>query len=310
MPITHFTSGNNVTNDGVRLLHDLFVFRTWNADNETALRESDDAPNHLSLRGSFTDAGMRHLVGLDGLCSLDVDDSALAISASAMQSLAQLPHLGWLSADAKDDWMPWIARMPRLRRLAIQDTSAGDDGFVALSESQTIEHIWGRRCHNLRTRGFVALGRMPRLRYLSVSCLNVDDAGVATLPTFPALRELMPMDVPDVGYRHIGKCTRLESLVLMYCRDTTDAATEHITSLTLTKYFNSYTTITDRTPELLSGMDSLEEITFDACHGLTDAGLAKLARLPRLRVVSAAGRGLTGKAASEFPTGVTVRINS
>ena len=72
---------------------------------------------------------------------------------------------------------------------------------------------------------------------------------VAALPAFPALRELMPMDVPDAGYRHIGKCAALESLILMYCRDTTDAATEHITGLAnLTYYFNSYTTITDRTP--------------------------------------------------------------
>ena len=95
------------------------------------------------------------------------------------------------------------------------------------------------------------------------------------------------MDVPDAGYRHIGKCEQLESLVLMYCRDTTDAATEHITGLTkLSYYFNSYTTITDRTPELLSGMDSLERITFDACHGLTNAGVARLARLPRLRGAS------------------------
>ena len=72
------------------------------------------------------------------------------------------------------------------------------------------------------------------------------------------------MDVPDAGYRHIGKCEQLESLILMYCRDTTDTATEHITRLRkLSYYFNSYTTITDRTPELLSGMDSIERITFD-----------------------------------------------
>jgi hypothetical protein len=226
-----------------------------------------------------------------------------------MKPLVQLPHLGWLSADAKDDWMPWIAAMPRLRRLGIQDTPAGDEGFVALSASQSIEHIWGRRCHNLRTRGFVALSTMPRLSYLSVSCLNVDDAGIATLPSFPALRELMPMDVPDAGYRHIGRCSQLESLVLMYCRNTTDAATEHITRLTLKKYFNSYTTITDRTPELLSTMDSLEEVTFDACHGLTNGGVAALSRLPRLRVVRAAGRGLSGEVASAFREGVEVHIN-
>jgi hypothetical protein len=56
------------------------------------------------------------------------------------------------------------------------------------------------------------------------------------------------MDVPDDGYRHIGKCTELESLVLMYCRDAGDRSTEHITALPkLRKYFASYNKITDRT---------------------------------------------------------------
>ena len=63
------------------------------------------------------------------------------------------------------------------------------------------------------------------------------------------------MDIPDAGYRHIGKCQSLESLVLMYCRETSDAATEQVTGLPhLRKYFASYTRITDRTPELLSTM--------------------------------------------------------
>lgn len=73
----------------------------------------------------------------------------------------------------------------------------------------------------------------------------MDDAGLSTLPHFPALAELMPMDVPDEGYRHIGKCAGIESLVLMYCHETTDRATEHITGMPrLKKYFASYTRIT------------------------------------------------------------------
>jgi hypothetical protein len=153
----------------------------------------------------------------------------------------------------------------------------------------------------------MALANMPALRGLSVSCLNVDDAGVAALPSFPALRELMPMDVPDVGYRHIARCEQLESLILMYCRDTTDAATEHLTGLRkLSYYFNSYTTITDRTPEVLSGMDSLERITFDACHGLTNAGVARLARLPKLRELRVAGRRITAEVVGMFPPGISV----
>jgi len=307
-----FASGNDVTDEGIPLLHELPVFKTWHGGEiRMALLSYSSLPNQLSLRGRFTDRGMQHMRGLDGLFGLNVDDGRLAITSAALEPLVSLPNLGWLAVDAKDDWMPYIAKMPRLRFLGAQDTAAGDDGFVALSKSQSIEYIWGRRCHNLRRRGFMALAHMPALRGLSVSCLNVDDVGVSALPAFPALKELMPMDIPDAGYRHIGQCGQLESLTLMYCRDTTDAATEHITSLgKLSYYFNSYTTITDRTPELLSGMDSLERITFDTCHGLTNAGVARLARLPRLRELRVSGKGVTPDVADAFSSQVTVSVGS
>ena len=119
------------------------------------------------------------------------------------------------------------------------------------------------------------------------------------------------MDIPDAGYRHIGRCTELEALTLMYCRDTTDAAAEHITGLPkLARYFASYTLITDRTPELLSTIDSLEDVTFDSCHGLTNVGIGRLSRLPKLRSVSVAGRSVTPDVANRFAPGVEVRINS
>jgi len=303
-------TGGFVTDAGLPLLHELPVFKTWHGgEAKMALLSYDSEPNRLALRGSFSDLGIKHLRGLDGLFGLNLDDSSLAITAAAMVPLIELPHLGWLGVDAKDDWMPHIAAMPRLRFLGAQDTPAGDDGFVALSKSRSIEYIWGRRCHNLRTRGFKSLANMPALRALSVSCLNVEDDGIATLPSFPSLRELMPVDVPDEGYRHIGRCAELKSLVLMYCRDTTDAATEHITGLRkLSYYFNSYTTITDRTPEMLSGMDSLERITFDACHGLTNSGVARLARLPRLRELRVSGRRVTSDVAAMFSPGVSVDV--
>jgi hypothetical protein len=272
-----------------------------------ALLSYDASPNYLFLRGSFTDSGMQHLRGLDGLFALNLDSSELGITAAGLAPLVSLPNLGWLAVDAKDDWMSYIAEMPRLRFLGAQDTTASDDGFVALSRSRSIEYIWGRRCHNLRRRGFQALAQMPALHSLSVSCLNVDDEGISALPKFPALKELMPMDIPDAGYRHVGKCVGLESLILMYCRDTTDTASEHITGLPkLSYYFNSYTTITDRTPELLSSLSTLERITFDACHNLTDEGLSKLARLPRLRELRVSGRGVTANVGAKFPTFVAV----
>jgi len=115
------------------------------------------------------------------------------------------------------------------------------------------------------------------------------------------------MDIPDAGYRHIGRCAHLESLVLMYCRDTGDAATEQITALpVLKKYFASYTRITDRTPELLSSMPSLESVTFDQCAGVTNRGVRSLARLPRLKELRISGPQITADVAKDFPPGVQV----
>jgi len=300
--LRHLMSGAGVTDEGILFFHDFPVFKTWQGGEVSmGLTSYEAGPNYLALRGTFTDGGLAGLEGLDGLFALNLDDRKLAITAAGLPPIAKLPHLGWLAFDAKDDAMPHFAAMPKLQFLLCQDTEAGDDGFAALSRSRSIEYIWGRRCHNLRSRGFIALSAMPSLRGLSVSCKNVDDEGAAALPRFPALRELMPMDLPDAGYRHIGRCAQLESLVLMYCRDTSDAATEHLAALpALKKYFASYTKITDRSMEVLSGINSLEHVSFYGCPSVTNAGVLKLARLPRLRELAVSGPNINAACAPAF----------
>jgi hypothetical protein len=307
--LREFHSGAGLTNDGLAAFRYLPRFKTWHGgEAQVAFLTERVLPTHLTLRGSFDDRGVAALRNLDGLFSLDLDDGRLAITPAALYPLIDLPNLGVLGVDATDDSMAAIAAMPKLRALGIQDTVAGDEGFAALGRSRSLEYIWGRRCHNLGNRGFAALANIPTLIGLSVSCLNVGDDAVAALPSFPALRELMPMDIPHEGYRHIARCTNLESLILMYCRDTTDRATEHIAGMRLRYYFNSYTTITDRTPTLLSSMNTLERITLDGCHNLTNAGVASLARLPRLRELRVSGRSLTAAAAEPFPRRVEVFV--
>jgi hypothetical protein len=307
--LRHFKSGSQVTDSGLTLLHQFPVFKTWQGGEVSIkLMEFTAEPNHLLLRGSFTDKGLASLVGLDGLFALNLDDSQLAVTTAGLKPLSALPNLGWLAFDATDDAMPHIAAMPRLRMLMCQDTVAGDAGFAALSRSQSIEYIWGRRCHNLTGLGFAAMAAMPALRGLSVSCKNVDDTALSALPRFPALREFMPMDVPDDGFRHLGRCRQLEALWCMYCQDTGDAATNHIASLSLlTTYYAGKTQISDRSLEILGRMLSLEKLTFWQCHGITDAGLAALARLPRLSDINLEGLpNVTREAIAAFPANVRV----
>jgi hypothetical protein len=95
----------------------------------------------------------------------------------------------------------------------------------------------------------------------------------------------------------------------MYCRDTTDLATEHIEGLpNLQTYYAGATKITDRSLEILGRVLSLERATFYACFGVTDAGLGALARLPRLReVVLEDLPNVTAGAETLFPASVRVR---
>jgi hypothetical protein len=286
-----FKAGREFTERGMARLHEFPAFKTWQGGElRYALMDFEAGPTYLLLHPSkpFGTKALETLVGLDGLFALNIDNPAA--NGAGLAPLLKLPNLGWLGHDCDDEAMRQIAAMPRLRMLMCQDTAAGDEGFVALSGSSSLEYIWGRRCYNLTGRGFAALSKMPALRGLSVSCKNVDDDALSTLPHFPALRAFMPMDVPDAGFRHVGRCERLEELWCMYCRDTTDAATEHIAGLSRLKtYYAGRTRITDRSLEIIGRMTSLENVRLWSCAGVTDAGLKSLARLPRLREIDLHG---------------------
>ena len=297
--LRRFSTGRLVTDAGIPLLH-----------NIPLLRAADTEGSRLLIDGPFTNAGLAALAGLDGVFDLDLFRHVDRITADGIAHLLRLPNLMALGCDGKlsnDMAMEHIAAMPRLRRLRIQGSVATEDGFVALAKSQTIEQIWGRVCSNFGSRGFVAFSKMPSLRSLGIGCKNVDDAALATLPDFPALRELTPIDFHDDGFRHIGRCRNLERLTCMYCRETGDGATEHIKGLAIEYYYAGLTQITDRSFEILGLMDSLEQVDFYECPKLTDAGLPFLVRLPRLREVHLDGLpGVTLKGTEVFRLGVDV----
>jgi len=306
-------TGRLVTDAGLRLLHDFPVFKTWQGGEPRydLMTFGDAEPNFLMIDGAFTDGGAAGLAGLEGVFGLGFFWHVSALTPDGLKWLRELPNLGALSCDGglvDDTGMRHIAAIPRLRLLMAQGTVATDEGFTSLSRSQTIEYIWGRECPNLQGRGFAALSKMPALKGLAVSCKTVDDASLASLPSFPALTWLLPMDVPDEGFRHVGRCERLEKLTCMYCRDTGDAATEHIAGLSrLTHYYAGKTLITDRSLEMLGRMTSLEEVTLSACAWISDAGLVHIARLPKLRKVAVdATARVTRAGIGVFPADVHV----
>jgi F-box/leucine-rich repeat protein 14 len=99
--------------------------------------------------------------------------------------------------------------------------------------------------------------------------------------------------------------------VCMYCRETTDVATEHIGGLQLRSYYAGLTQITDRSLEILGRITSLEQIELYECLHITDAGLVFLSTLPRLRQFDVSGSpGITHGGTQVFPSSVVVRYST
>jgi hypothetical protein len=273
----------------------------------------DARPTHLMLDGPFTNAGLADLAGLGGLVGLSFFWHVTRLTSDGLGALAALPSLSFLGCQGAlcdDTAMRHIGALPRLKMLMGQGAVATDSGFAALARSATLENFWGRDCPSFGSVAFKALAAMPALRGLAVSLKRVDDAALAALPTFPALRALMPMDVSDADFRYVGACAKLERLWCMYCRDTGDAATEHLRSLErLRTYYAGSTQITDKSLEVLAALPTLEDIELWDVKRVTNDGVAALARLPRLAKLAIEGSPRVTRAAfAEFAPRVDVRF--
>ena len=309
-------TGRNVSDDGLALLQEFPAFKTRQAvEPRFGLMSFEAEPTNLLVDGPFTGKGLNQLRGLDGLVGLSFFWHTSRLRGDDLQYLDGLSNLLFLGCDGQlcdDDGMRHIAALPELRMLLGQGAVATEEGFRSFSRSQTIEYFWGRECPNFTGPGFVALSQMPALKGLAVSCEFVDDAALSCLPDFPSLKELVPMYVTDDGFRHVGRSHQLETLILMYCRDTTDVATTHIVGMPhLQKYHAGYTLITDASLELLSRIASLEEVSFEGCKFITDAGVPFLTTLPRLREISIGGcPKITRSGVTGFASGVRVNYDT
>jgi hypothetical protein len=309
-----FSTGRLVTDEGLHLLKNIPQLRTRQAHVDADSSNHDKQTGRLLIDGPFSDKGLANLIPLEGIIDLDLFWHVSKMTTEGFAYLVDMPNLEALGADGNltdNVSMKYFAAMPRLRRLRAQENAATDEGYEALARSKTLEGFWGRRSEGLRSKGFAAMSKMPALRSLGVSLKHVEDWSLAKLPEFLSLREITPVNMQDDGFRHIGRCERLERLTCMYCRETTDSATAHITKLQIKYYYAGLTLITDRSLELLGTMPSLEEVEFYECGGITDAGVPSLARLPRLRRIDFAGSpGITLEGTKVFPAGVRVKYST
>ncbi|MFO0913247.1 MAG: hypothetical protein U0795_09830 [Pirellulales bacterium] len=310
------STGRNLTDAGIGGLHRLPRLQTADdSELNVGLMSFQADRHHVMLDGPFTDVGLTQLAGLQGLRGLSFFWHCPSFTGAGLAPLAEVPHLEFVGCQDErcdDAAMEQIGRIPKLRMLMGQGAVAGDAGFEALSRSATLEYFWGRECPNFSSRALAAMSKMPNLRGLAVSLRQVDEAALALLPKFPALRQLMPMDLTDDGFRHLAGCHQLEQIWCMYCRESGDVATESVAKLAKLKhYYAGASQITDRSLDLLASMNLLESIELWNCSLITDAGVARLAHAPALhRLTIESCPHVTRLAVAQFPARIAVRFHA
>ena len=254
-------TGRLVTDAGAARFSEFPPFKAWHGGTIACdLGAFDSEPTHLLLDGPF-DLGLAQLTNLDGLFGLNLFWHASALTPAAFEAVAALPRLGFLRVD--------------------REGAVTDEALRALSRSATIQSLACADTPHVTGRGFVALASMPSLHSLSLDCRGVDDQALAVLPRFPSLRTLWVRNLTDEGFRHVGRCTALESLA--FPRGASDTATEHIVTLPHLKSLSAREArITDRSLAMIAAMQSLETLDVHGCVGVTDAGVSLLAALPKL----------------------------
>ena len=292
--LTHFAPGNLTTDDGLAILPKFPALAEWGDDRQTFQNNEygPPVPSCLSfdLRGGMpiTDAGVAHLAGLQGVFEMglahQLDDSTVSgAGAEYVARMGNVRILRWAEKVCDSEALSHIGKMSSLRDLICFNATADDEGFTALEGCDSLKYILAQRCDFITRPTVEAFSKLPNLTRLNVGGERLDDDDLEPLSRYPVLEEFWPTFFGDAAYRHVGQVTDLERLVNMYCKETGDEATEHISDLQeLRKYHVWGTQITDRSLELMGQMNALESVLFWNCPHLTDEGISRLTRLPSL----------------------------
>ena len=187
-----------------------------------------------------------------------------------------------------------IARLTGLRSLTIDHaviTAAGVKNLLALGQ---LEYL--ALPESTDDAVMALLPSFAKLKGLYLNNSRLTNAGLAHLKDLPALEELSlgPGRMTDKGLTHLAACSRLEYLMLSGT-NFTDFGMAYIKDIPRLKILHAghLNHLTDRGMENISTAAQVERMSFHWADGITEAGLAHLARLSNLKMLDVSHAQLT-----------------
>jgi hypothetical protein len=139
------------------------------------------------------------------------------IGDDALEAVATLTTLEELNLNRckgiTDAGLTHLRRLPRLKRLRLNDAGVGDEALARLAELPSLEGLWLVRCP-VTDAGLRHVGRLTNLRELHLGGTQITEHGLAALGSLSELRVLGLASVrtTDVAVEHLAHFKQLESL--------------------------------------------------------------------------------------------------
>jgi thiol-disulfide isomerase/thioredoxin len=243
--------------------------RAWRGGDAGARYLKDLADlRQLRIQGvdAFSDRGMEHLQGLDGLRLLRLRNTQVTDEGLVhLERLTRLEFLGLSSKKFTDRALDHLRALQNLESLRLDEARITDEGLGKLEQA----------------------GLLSRLEFLSLSGAQVTDAGLKRLRGATRLKRLF-LDrtrTTEAGMAHLGGLPQLEALTLGGT-GLSDAGLEQLKGLRNLELLHlDSTRITDKAVPQLKAWSGLTRLSLSGSK-ITYAGFLELRRaLPKCKIV-------------------------
>lgn len=260
------------------------------------------------------------------------------ITVQHLAEVAKLPKLNALSLRGAPlkasiaDLLGVLAEAKGLRRLDLTMVrGVTDESLALLSGITTLENLSLDNCRSVTNRGLVEVAKLKNIRSVNLVSTQVDDAGLIVLANAKNLQSLSLKftKVKGTGFTSLAALPKLASLTLNPNRNTADKtdldlaplgkgfpalkeleiggnriANEHLAPLANLKNLEKlefrtigYTQITDAGLAFLAELSKLRSINLNGSVKVSDAGIAHFSKLLRLQKIDLGRTAVTAESA-------------
>lgn len=239
----------------------------------------------------LTDRDYRSLAALDGLRTVDFDNTAITNEQAAWfcrDGLKAL-HLGAESID--DGVMDAVASVQSLLLLHLSNSSVGDTGFAAMANHPAVEEV--HLCESgVSSASASVLATLPSLVTLHMDGAN-DDVLVAIARPNTGWVHLRSGDFGERGIGALQDCVGLETLGLFRCRLTDEGQRALGRLARVSDLWLGRSELRDEA--LAEALNEMTELSFVAVNNsaVGDATARALGQLPKLTTVHLSDTAVT-----------------